>query len=109
MTATTAPEPVLVACAASASMVSSAHCCGRSGSPAACADGTARASVQMSALASARGVRMGRLCPRPAARTPLSGAYPLVLHDAQHLGRGAGQRLARLMGLDERDRLRRGV
>src|SRR4051812_45186291 len=105
ITATTAPEPVLVACAASASIVSSPHCCGRSGSPAASAAG-ARAAKQSSAITSASGVRMRALCPCRWPRTPLSGAYPLVAHVPDDLRRVARQPLARLVLLDEGDGLR---
>src|SRR4051794_1779212 len=64
-TATTAPEPVLLACAASAWITSSPHCCGRSGSAAPNA-AVATASSAISTTESTTGhLRMRRLSPDP--------------------------------------------
>ena len=61
ITATTAPEPVLVECAASAWIMSRPHCCERKGSAADAAAGTAR--HRISATSNARGERMGLIYP----------------------------------------------
>src|SRR3954468_5072365 len=70
-TATTAPEPVLVECAASASIMSRPHCCERSGSAAPNA-AVAPARQTVSERSNASGVRMRRLSPDPRLSSPIA-------------------------------------
>src|SRR4051812_38246350 len=110
MTATTAPEPVLVECAASAWIMSRPHCCGRSGSAAEAVAGTAR--QRSRARRHASEVRMASVSPTGPGASPLSGADALVLDELQYVVCAAAERRGGLGGLvraDEIERLPRVV
>src|SRR4051794_14858896 len=112
ITATTTPEPVLVAWAASAWIMSSPHCWDRSGSFEAAEAVAVTASETSRATRNASEVRMASVSPTRPRLIPLPGANALVLNELQYVARAAAEGrgcLGRFVRADEVERFPRVV